>query len=110
MRQLVPFGQAKARTLNFIGKDLDDFWIAVLCRRHRFDDVAGVFRMVVAVVADEFAVVLVDGEKSRFAFWRFDGVQFAVAVSLDLERLEKLPPFVHFERAGLFLFVNDVWR
>ena len=54
--------------------------------------------------------MLVRRKKSGFAFRRFDRVQFAVAVSLDLERLEELPPLVHFECARLFLFVNDIRR
>ena len=84
--------------------------ISVLRRRHRLDDIAGVFRMIVAVIADEFAFVFVRREESCLAFSAFDDVQFSVAVSLDLERLKELPPLVHLECARLFLFVNDVRR
>ena len=49
-------------------------------------------------------------KKSGLALRGFDRVEFAVAIPLDLERLEKLPPFVHLECARLFLFVDHVWR
>src|SRR5258707_1386586 len=44
------------------------------------------------------------------AFCRHDGVELAVAVPLDLKGLKELPPFVHYESARLFFFVDHVGR
>ncbi len=84
--------------------------ITVLCRGHCLNNVASVRWMIVAVIADKFAVVFVRCEKSGFAFLRFDDMKIAVTVSRNFERLKKLPPIVEFKGARIFLFVYDVGR
>ena len=109
LRRVSALRQIAARRELF-GKYLHHALVAVLGRRHRLDDIAGILRMVVAVVADEFALMLVGREKSRLAFFGLDHVEIPVAVFDQLVRLEELPPLVHLECAGLFLLVNDVRR
>ena len=79
----------------------------VLRRRHRFDDVAGVTRVVVAVVRHEPSVPIVGREEPA-------GIRLqrepSVAVVHDRVRLEELLFRVELKRAWAFLLVGDVRR
>ena len=81
--------------------------VAVLRRRHRLDDVAGVARVVVAVVGDELAVVLYEVKKP---FASGSSAKLPSASFDRAEALEELLPAVELERARVLFLVGDVGR
>src|SRR4029079_357054 len=73
-------------------KKLNDSFISVLCRGHRLNDIASVFRVIIAVVRDELPVVFVRSKKTFFAFLYGYHAKLAIRISVELVRQEKLPP------------------
>src|SRR5205085_7384915 len=114
INQLRELGHARrinGRTLS--GRDVlceerGDLFVAVLGRSHRLDDVAGVSRMVVAVVADEAAAVRIGSEERALAFLRRDESPHTIFVAFDLVRREELAPLIKRERARSLLLVDRV--
>ena len=94
----------------FLGKQLDNLCIAVLRRSHRFHNIAGVLRMVVAVIRNKLSFVLVRCEESSLALVDRHRVEISIAVLRQAIRLEKLTPFVELERARFLLLVNYIRR
>ena len=93
---------------SLLREQFDDVRIAILCRRHRLDDVAGVTRMVVAVERDEFLAtggVLIGREKTGVGA-RIDFDELLRVT--HGEALKELVPLVELERARVFFLIDDV--
>src|SRR5438067_1554639 len=88
-------------------EQLEHSLIAVLCRSHRFDNVAGIAWMVIAVVRDELSASVVRGEEAVRI--RRD-VEPAVAISLGPMRTKELPLVIELEGVWRFLLAGDVRR
>jgi hypothetical protein len=99
--------RARVEPRQIVFEEGHHFAIAVLGRRHRLDDVPGVSRVVVAVVADEATVPVVRGEETVRIRHQ---VESTVVVARDVVGLEELLLAVQLKRAGGFLFAGDVRR
>src|SRR5437016_6313106 len=92
----------------FAPEEIANMTITMLGGSHRFDNIAGIGGMIVAMICDVVAGFLIRGKEGFAIRARCHQFDFTIEIKLGLVAGEELIPLIELECAGPLFLINNI--